>query len=93
MFLYVRNVLMSVNNIYHVRKVSPYIPLSVNTSTTLARVFHNVRHVQHVLISSMFLCHRSTQFLLRFCLIRFPLISQQKLFQFVIYLALSLYFY
>ena len=88
MFLYVCNVLISINNICHVRKVSPYIPLSVNTSTTLVHVSHNKRHVQHVLISSMFLCHISTKFLLRFCLIRFPLISQQKLFQFVIYLAL-----
>ena len=58
MFLYVRNVLISVRNIYHVRKVSHYIPLSVNTSTTLVHISHNVRHVQHVLISSMFLCHK-----------------------------------
>ena len=46
MSLPVRNVLMSVNNICHVRKVSRYIPLSVNTSRTLASVSHNLRHVQ-----------------------------------------------
>ena len=43
----VRNVLMSVNTICRVPKVSPYIPLSVNTSKTLVNyVSHNIRHVQ-----------------------------------------------
>ena len=38
---------MSVNTTCLVSKVSPYIPLSVNTSTTLVDyVSHNVRHVQ-----------------------------------------------
>ena len=44
--LHVRNVLMSVNNICHVRKVSRYIPLSVNTSRILVSVSHNLRHAQ-----------------------------------------------
>ena len=35
MSLHVRKVLMSVNTTCRVRKVSPYIPISVNTSTTL----------------------------------------------------------
>ena len=48
MSLHVCNVLMFVNTTYRVHKVSPYIPLSVNTSTTLVDyVSHNVRHVQH----------------------------------------------
>ena len=46
MSLYLRNVLMSLNNICHVHKISCYIPLSVNTSTTLASVSHNLHHVQ-----------------------------------------------
>ena len=45
--LHGRNVLVSVNTTCHVRNVSPYIPLSVNTSTPLVNyVSHNVRHVQ-----------------------------------------------
>ena len=44
--LHARNVLMFVSDICHVRKVSPYIPLPVNSSTTLVnRVLHNVSHV------------------------------------------------
>ena len=47
MSLHARNVLVSVNTTCRVRKVSPYIPLSVNTSTSLVNyVSHNVRHVQ-----------------------------------------------
>ena len=42
-----RNVLVSVNTTCRVHNVSPYIPLSVNTSTPLVNyVSHNVRHVQ-----------------------------------------------
>ena len=37
---------MFVDNICHVRKVSPYIPLDVNTRKTLLDDFHNVRHAQ-----------------------------------------------
>ena len=38
---------MSVNTICHIFKVSPYIPLSVNTSAALANyASHDVRHVQ-----------------------------------------------
>ena len=48
---------------------------------------------QLLLILSIFIRHRYTQSLLRFYLIRFPLLSQQKLFYFVIYLALLLYFH
>ena len=44
--LHVRNLLMSVNNKCHVCKVSPYIPPSLNTSTTFVDVSHNLRHVQ-----------------------------------------------
>ena len=45
--LLVRNVSMSVNNTCCVRKVRPYIPLSVNTSRTLVDyVSRNGRHVQ-----------------------------------------------
>ena len=84
---------MPFNTIYHLRNVSPYIPLSVNTSTTLINhVFHNIDHFsfprvclsslkcQLILVLSMFLRDRYIQFLLRFCLIRFLLLSQQKLF-------------
>ena len=44
--LHVHIVLMFFNNICHVNKVSPYIPLYVNTRKTLVDVSHNVRHVQ-----------------------------------------------
>ena len=45
--LHGRNVLVSVNTTCRVRNVSPYVPLSVNTSTPLVNyVSHNVRHVQ-----------------------------------------------
>ena len=45
---HVRKILMSVNTTCHVCKVSPYIPLSVNTSTTFVNyVSYNVYHVQH----------------------------------------------
>ena len=48
MSLHGRNVLISVNTTCCVHNVSPYIPLSVNTSTPLVNyVSHNVRHVQH----------------------------------------------
>ena len=90
---HVCNALMSVNTTCRVRKASPYVPPSVNTSTTLVNyISHNVRmfsvqsaslsslECQLLLILSMFLRHRYTQSLLRFCLIRFPLLSQQKLF-------------
>ena len=47
MSLHGRSVLASVNTTCRVRNVSPYIPLSVNTSTPLVNyVSHNVRHVQ-----------------------------------------------
>ena len=47
MYLHGRNVLVSVNTTCRVRNVSPYIPLSVDTSTSLVNyVSHNVRHVQ-----------------------------------------------
>ena len=47
MSLHGRNVLVSVSTTSHVRNVSPYILLSVNTSTPLVNyVCHNVRHVQ-----------------------------------------------
>ena len=47
MSLHGRSVLASVNITCRVRNVSPYIPLSVNTSTPLVNyVSHNVRHVQ-----------------------------------------------
>ena len=47
MSLHGRNVLVSVNTTCCVRNVSPYIPLSVNTSTSLVNyVSHNVRYVQ-----------------------------------------------
>ena len=47
MSLHGRNVLVSVSTTCHVRNVSPYILLSVNTSTPLVNyVSHNVRHVQ-----------------------------------------------
>ena len=43
---HIRNVLMFFNTTCRVCKVSPYIPLSVNTSTALVNyVSHNVRHV------------------------------------------------
>ena len=91
--LHGRNVLVSVNTTCHVRNVSPYIPLSVNTSTPLVNYFL-IRYVmcslqsvclsslkcQLLLSLSMFLRHRYTQSLLRFCFIRFPLLNQQKLF-------------
>ena len=107
MSLHARNLLMPVNNLCQVPpyNVSPYVLLCVNTSKTLVDVYHNVRHVQCpkcvpftslcklLLISSIFLCDRYTQFLLRFCLIRFPLLSLRNLLQFVIYVALSLYLY
>ena len=93
MSLHGRNVLVSVNTTCRVRNVSPYIPLSVNTSTSLVNyVYHNIImcSVQSVCLSSlkcqlllilnMPLRHRYTQSLLRFCLIRLPLLSQQKLF-------------
>ena len=49
MSLHGRNVLASVNTTCRVRNVSPYIPLSVNTSTPLVNyVSHNVHHVQHL---------------------------------------------
>ena len=45
--LHERNVLVSVNTTCRIRNVSPYVPLSVNTSTSLVNyVSHNVRHVQ-----------------------------------------------
>ena len=48
MSLHGRNVLISVNTTCCVHNVSPYIPLSVNTSTPLVNyVSHNLRHVQH----------------------------------------------
>ena len=37
---------MSVINICHVREVSRYISLSVNTNTILVSVSHSLRHVQ-----------------------------------------------
>ena len=38
---------MSLTTICHIRKVSSYVPFSVNTSTTLVNhVSHNVRYVQ-----------------------------------------------
>ena len=44
---HIRKVLMSVNTICHICKVSPYIPLSVKTSAALVHyASHNVRHVQ-----------------------------------------------
>ena len=47
MSLHGRNVLISVNTTCRVRNVSPYILLSVNSSTPLVNyVSHNVRHVQ-----------------------------------------------
>ena len=49
MSLHGRNVLASVNTTYRVRNVSLYIPLSVNTSTSLVNyVSHNVRHMQRL---------------------------------------------
>ena len=83
---HVRNVLLSVNTTCRVRKVSPYIRLSVNTSTTLVNyASHNVCHVQRpkcvtLSLECQLLRHRYTQSLLKFCLIRFSLLSQQKLF-------------
>ena len=48
MSLHGRNILISVNTTCCVHNVSPYIPLSVNTSTPLVNyVSHNLRHVQH----------------------------------------------
>ena len=48
MSLHGRNILISVNTTCCVCNVSPYIPLSVNTSTPLVNyVSHNVRHKQH----------------------------------------------
>ena len=45
---HVCNALMSVSTTCRVRKASPYVPPSVNTSTTLVNyISHNVRHVQH----------------------------------------------
>ena len=47
MSLHVRNVLMSPKTIYHIPKVNPCIPLSVNTSTKhVNHVSHKLRHVQ-----------------------------------------------
>ena len=47
MSLHDRNVLISFNTTCHVRNMSPYIPLSVDTSTSLVNyVPHNVSHVQ-----------------------------------------------
>ena len=49
MSLHGRSVLASVNTTCRVHNVSPYIPLSVNTSTPLVNyVSHNVHHVQHL---------------------------------------------
>ena len=43
----VNSFMVSVNTTCRIRKVSPYIPLSVNASTSLVNyVSHNVRHVQ-----------------------------------------------
>ena len=77
MSLHGRNVLVSVNTTCRIRKVSSYIPLSVNTSASLVNyVSHNVRHVQRrsvwlsslknhlLLILSMFPRHRYKQSLL-----------------------------
>ena len=48
MYLHSCNVLVSVNTTYHVHNVSPYIPLSVNTSAPVFNyASHNVRYVQH----------------------------------------------
>ena len=44
MSFHVHNILVSFNTTCHVRKVSPYIPLSVNSSTTHVDY---VSHVQH----------------------------------------------
>ena len=88
--LHVVNVLMSVNTTCRVRKVSPYISLSVNAGATLVDyISQNVRHVQRpkcvsfkskVSVMSNFKYVSSsplyTILVLRFCLIPFSLLSQ-----------------
>ena len=102
MSLHERNVLISVNTTCRARKVNPYIPLSVNTSRTYfgyvcQNFIFSVRIVclsslksQLLLILSICSRHRYIQSLMRFCLKHYLLLSQQKLFQLVICLAILL---
>ena len=68
-----KSVLVSVsNNIFNT--LAPYVLCSVQI------VYLSSLKCQLLLSLSKFLCHRHTQSLLRFCLISFPLLNQQKLF-------------
>ena len=99
------NVLISVNTTCRVRNVSPYIPLSVNTSTPLVNyVSHNVRHVQRskfvsfkskVSVTSKFKYVSSSPLYTIFVAILFNtfFFTQSTKTILVCYISLLLYFY